>query len=439
MKTRAKVVASFMGCLLGLACSSSSQPADGSGGASATGGSATGGTGGTGTGGTGGTSTAGQGGSSGAGTGGAGTGGKAGSGTGGAGQGGAAGSTKAAGGAGGEGAGGAAGRAEVGGRGGGNAGTTGSGTGGVAGGVGSGGAAAGGSTGGGGSTSSGAVIPTTVASGRDQFAFGDVIFEVDPKVGARIGKLSLGGADMVVSSGTSTDQTDWGAVFWTSPQTAWGTKTTNWPPPVEFDKSAYTGSISGPHLVLDGPANATLGVSFSKDYSADSGTGWITVVYTIKASKALQAAPWENCRVPRGGLAFFPSGSSLSKGPLTMTEAGGIVWFDDKSKTATSASGEKAIADGSGGWMAYALNGNLLLRKFTDTPASAQAPKEGEDEIYPGSGFLELEVQGPYTSIAANDKLSWTVQWRIVKIPSTVDVSAGSATLAEFAKQQAGL
>ena len=38
-----------------------------------------------------------------------------------------------------------------------------------------------------------------------------------------------------------------------------------------------------------------------------------------------------------------------------MTESGGMVWFDDKAKTATSASGEKAIADSSGGFLAYAL------------------------------------------------------------------------------------
>ena len=300
--------------------------------------------------------------------------------------------------------------------------------------TGTGGTGAGGDTGSGGSTSS-AVIPTTVASsGRNRFAFGDVIFEVDPKVGARVSKLSLGGTDMLPATGS--DTTTWGAVFWTSPQSDWEEF---WPPPAAIDNEPYSGGVSGSHLVLDSGAYAALGVSVSKDFSADSVTGWITIEYTIQASKALKAAPWENCRVPRGGLAFLPAGSSLSKGPLTMTESGGIVWFDDASKTATSASGEKAIADGSGGWMAYALGGNLLLRKFTDTPASAQAPDEGEDEIYPGSSFLELEVQGPYTSIPAGGTLTWTVAWRIIKIPSSVTVSAGSTSLADFAKEQAAL
>jgi hypothetical protein len=265
-----------------------------------------------------------------------------------------------------------------------------------------------------------------------------VVFEVDPKVGARVATLSLSGANMIATiAATDTDNTTWGGVFWTSPQKAWDS---NWPPPAALDSNPYTGGpTTDNHLVLDSGTYTALGVSVSKDFSADAGTSWITIVYTIKASKALQAAPWENCRVPRGGLAFFPAGASLAKGPLTMTQSASMVWFDDASKTATSPSGAKAIADGSGGWSAYALNGNLFLRKFTNTAASAQAPGEGQDEIYPGSGFLELEVQGPYTSIPAGGSLVWTIAWRIVKIPTSVTVSAGSTTLADFAKQQAAL
>jgi len=380
-------------------------------GGSNTGGAKTGGSGGQSPGGSGGTTLVGSGGAA---TGGSGSGGK---GSGGVGSGGLSGQGTGGSGTGGNGTGGAA-------------------TGGAAtGGSGGGGVGTGGATSTGGGTSS-AVVPTTVSSsGRDRFAFGDVVFEVDPKVGARVATLSLGGANMIATI-SGTDNTTWGGVFWTSPQSAWDS---NWPPPAALDSNAYTGGISGNHLVLDSASYAALGVSVSKDFSADSATGWITIAYPIKATKAVKAAPWENCRVPRGGLAFFPAGTSLTKGPLTMTETASIDWFDDAAKTATSASGEKAIADGSGGWMAYALGGNLFLRKFTNTPASAQAPAEGQDEIYPGSGFLELEVQGPYTSIPAGGTLSWTVAWRIVNIPSTVTVSAGSPTLADFANQQAAL
>ena len=487
MNTRVKVIALLLGfCCWGLACSQTAGTANqngGAGGSGRTGGStgsavtggsgggvATGGiagsgaTGGIGAGGTtagsgggsGGTSLSGQGGSAtggagtaGNGSGGSGTGGGGGSkasGTGGTSLGGSGGAGTAGSGSGGQGTGGAGsgglGGTGTGGAGGGSStggkGTGGAGSGGTSGGTGTGGTATGGTTGTGGATSSLVVPKTDSVSGRDSFAFGDVVFEVDPKVGARVATLSLSGANMIATiAATDTDNTTWGGVFWTSPQKAWDS---NWPPPAALDSDPYTDSgTPGSHLVLDSGTYTALGVSVSKDFSADAGTSWITIVYTIKASKALQAAPWENCRVPRGGLAFFPAGASLAKGPLTMTQSASMVWFDDASKTATSPSGAKAIADGSGGWSAYALNGNLFLRKFTNTAASAQAPGEGQDEIYPGSGFLELEVQGPYTSIPAGGSLVWTIAWRIVKIPTSVTVSAGSTTLADFAKQQAAL
>jgi hypothetical protein len=182
-----------------------------------------------------------------------------------------------------------------------------------------------------------------------------------------------------------------------------------------------------------------LGVSMAKDYSVDPATGYINIAYTVKASKAIKAAPWEVSRVPRGGIVFFPVGTTaLTAGPFTVKQTNGIAWIDDGPKTATSPDGAKCFGDGAG-WTAYVLNGNLFLKKFMDQPASAQPKDEGEIDVYPGDGFLEFEVQGPYTSIAANGSLPWSIQWKVVKVPSTVNVAVESADLVSFAKQQLGL
>jgi hypothetical protein len=289
------------------------------------------------------------------------------------------------------------------------------------------------------------VTPVQVSgSTKYRFIIGTgVVFEVDPNVGARITTLSLGGTNAIVGSGSST--TNWGSTFWTSPQSAWdgNTSTTgDWPPPTQIDSDPYSAAVNGAHLVTTGTANTTLGASVTKDFSADANSGWVTILYTIHASKAIQAAPWEISRVPRGGLVFFPmaTGASLSKGPLTtMTQASGTAWFDDASKSITSPSGAKAIADGSGGWLAYALNGLLFLKQFPDQPSSAFAPGEGDVEVYPGSGYLELEDQGPYTSMASGGSLGWTTNWKVVSIPSSVTVSVDSATLIAFVQQQVAL
>jgi hypothetical protein len=183
-----------------------------------------------------------------------------------------------------------------------------------------------------------------------------------------------------------------------------------------------------------------MGVAMLKDYAADAASGWITINYTIDVTKAQKAAPWEVSRVPRGGIAFFPLGASVTAGPFTVTQSGGSVWVDDGPKTATSPSGTKLVADGASGWYAYAVGGNLFLKKFADVPAGMQAPgNEGEIGLYPGNGFLEFEVQGPYTSIAAGGSLPWKMQWRVAKIPSSVTVAAGSASLLAFAQQEAGM
>jgi len=281
------------------------------------------------------------------------------------------------------------------------------------------------------------VVPVELpSSGLYRFTAGDVVLEVDPKTGGRVSKYSLSGTDMIMTA--ATDSTTWGSVFWTSPRLK--TWSPEWPPPAAIDNGPYSAVISGTHLMLTGAADSALGVSMAKDYSADAGSGWVTINYTINSSKAQKAAPWEVSRVPRGGIAFFPLGSAVTAGPLTITQSGGMVWFDDGPKTASSSDGSKLVADGKDGWEAYALGGNLFLKRFTDQPASAQVPSpEGEICLYPGATWVEFEVQGPYTQIAAAGKLDWKVQWRLVKIPTSVTVSVGSASLVAFAQQQVAI
>jgi hypothetical protein len=310
------------------------------------------------------------------------------------------------------------------------------------GGTATGGTATGGSATGGSSACAAATI-TQVSAADYQIKVCNLTMDVNPQIGARITTMSLGGTNVIKGSSTSSSTTDWGSTFWTSPQSAWdgNTSTTgDWPPPTQIDSDPYTPTVNGTHLVTTGKANANLGASVTKDFSADATTGWMTILYTILATKAIQAAPWEITRVPRGGLVFFPcpTGNTLNKGPLTtMTQSSGMAWFDDSLQSIPASSGPKAIADGSGGWMAYARNGLLFVKKFPDQPSSAFAPGEGDVEVYPGSDYLELEVQGPYTSIASGSSLGWTTKWKVVTIPSGVALTPDSAALITLAQQTA--
>ncbi len=250
-----------------------------------------------------------------------------------------------------------------------------------------------------------------------------------------------------------------GSTFWTSPQSGWdGTVggSNVWPPLAAIDGNAYTPSTSGNVLTLTGSADPTLGASVTKAISADSATGWITLTFTINTqSKALSAAPWQVTRVGRGGIVLFPLMSLISNTTSpqwVLSPSGGYEWIDDTNQTSVvSTSGAKIIADGgvtgqSYTWLAYAepplsgqTNWNLFLIKYPDVAQSAFAPGESDTEVYPGSGYIELEAQGAYATIAANTSSTpWSVQWLAVPIPSSVTVSAGSTSLISFVQQNLG-
>ncbi|HEY7376923.1 MAG TPA: hypothetical protein VIF57_32490, partial [Polyangia bacterium] len=336
----------FAACLLAIACSSGGGSGGGHGGDGAggqgQGGASGGSSGGSSSAGAGGTEGVGGSGGSAVGAGGSGVAGSA------AGAGGSAGSAGAAGTAGQTGSGGAA--AGTGGRGG-NAGSAGrGGAGGSAGTAGSAGGGRGGSGGAGGSAPN--PVTPTMSGSLYRFTWGDVVMEIDASVGARVATLSLAGSNIVVpqsmaahlDGGAATDPTTWGSVFWTSPRSAWTPVT--WPPPPNIDNAAYQTAIAGTHVTATGMTDTSIGVGMTKDYSVDATSGWITIAYTIKATKAQKAAPWEVSRVPRGGIVFFPvpmASSVTNQVPLTITQTGTsprIVWFDDSSMSATSPNGD---------------------------------------------------------------------------------------------------
>src|SRR4029079_651592 len=157
----------------------------------------------------------------------------------------------------------------------------------TSGGAGSAGSGSTGTAGGGGSAPS-AVTPTKSGT-IYKVTFGDVVCAVDAMVGGRVSTLSLNGTNLIMPA--ATDPTTWGSVFWSSPRSDW--KPELWPPPATIDNAAYTGSISGTHVLMEGGTDTAIGVGMSKDYSVDGASGWITMAYTINATKALKAAPWE--------------------------------------------------------------------------------------------------------------------------------------------------
>ena len=77
----------------------------------------------------------------------------------------------------------------------------------------------------------------------------------------------------------------------------------------------------------------------------------------------------------------------------------------------------------------------LFIKKFPDTPPAKKAPgTENECEIYITRALLEMEMQGAYDPIPANDSVAWEVKWFVRKLPDAIAVSRNKA-LADFVAQ----
>lgn len=201
-----------------------------------------------------------------------------------------------------------------------------------------------------------------------------------------------------------------GSTFWTSPQREW-----NWPPVSEFDKQPYTVEQNDDAIVMTSQPSSRLGLQVSKKFTTDKQRKAIVITYSIKnvTDTIRYVAPWEITRVPNSGLIFFDaSKESISPANLLPFQfAHNAAWYQADAINEN----RKINADGKG-WLAYANNGLLLVKQFTDLDASQPAPGEAEVQVYVNRGttYIELESQGAYTALNPGQQLSWTVCWYLL-------------------------
>ena len=202
-----------------------------------------------------------------------------------------------------------------------------------------------------------------------------------------------------------------GSTFWTSPQKEW-----NWPPVPEIDKQAYSVEKDGKVLRMTSGVSDRLKYRIRKEFSVDEEDGAFVITYSIinESNETRRVAPWEITRVKNeGGLIFFeaPADSIWPAGLMNFTNAQGAAWYvaDEAQQN------RKVNADGKG-WLAYLANGLLLVKRFEDLDATQPAPGEAEVQVYVNRGktYIELENQGPYSTLQPQQQLSWTVRWYLL-------------------------
>ena len=58
----------------------------------------------------------------------------------------------------------------------------------------------------------------------------------------------------------------------------------------------------------------------------------------------------------------------------------------------------------------------MMMKRFQDLSEGEEAPKEAEIQVYVNAGktFMELECQGPYTTLKPGESLHWSVRWYLM-------------------------
>lgn len=254
--------------------------------------------------------------------------------------------------------------------------------------------------------------------------FGDYQAEIDPEDGGRIVAFRLSGQNALLEKSASPDA--YGSSFWPSPQSAW-----RWPPPFEFDRLGWTASVGDDRLTLESLTNPELGLGARQVLFGDAKHEALVIEYSLenRGNEAIRVAPWQNTRLPPGGLTFFPSQQgTLPPSSLSLRPDEGVVWMQHDPASAKEG---KAFADGEEGWLAN-LHGDLLFVKvFPNVPRERQAPEEAEIEIYVhGSGrFVEVEQQGEYGELAPGSTSRWTVRWLLANVPTVIPHQPGQQLL----------
>ncbi len=297
----------------------------------------------------------------------------------------------------------------------------------------------------------------TVHGGGYKIAAGPVEITVAPSRGARVRSLKFEGTELLYQADSTGNPGSMGSVFWISPQAHWTANCRNannngcWPPPTAHDGSGnaslYTGGLLGDSSVsYTGSAESYTGARIRKTFWGNPADSSISIRYhMVNTSASAKAyAGWEVTRMTTGGLTFWAksdehviAGNGTSGQALInmIKDTLGVKWHKYDS-TVSLAGGTPKFWDGtSEGWFARVDKSRLLyIKAFEPIPPSKRAhATENQIEYYTNNNtrtITEMELQGPYDSVAAGDSLQWEVKWYVRRLPDSIPVTMNSELLA---------
>jgi len=231
-----------------------------------------------------------------------------------------------------------------------------------------------------------------------------------------------------------------GHIVWPGPQGDWWRQQSVnpkrraakavWPPDPFTVLSEYDlAEISDTSAKIVSPVSPVTGLQLTKEFTLEDEMLLHRVTAVNRRDTPVKWDIWFNTRVGPDAhiyvpVADFDGDLRLEKFPEMAAEAGAAPekrargFFDFARGKKIKA---KAFIQPAAGWFAVFTRGQLFAIEFPLLPRDAIHPDQGQVELYletdpaePGSGVLELEVHGPYRTLATGESMVATEKWRAV-------------------------
>ena len=145
-----------------------------------------------------------------------------------------------------------------------------------------------------------------------------------------------------------------------------------------------------------------------------------------EGDSTVELAPWAITQLPLGGTVLLPQ-TAAAAGHHVRPNRMLVLWpyssWDDTrfvprdgllTLTATAGPSLKLGYYNDLGWVGYAHDGALLVRRFTPADGEPHPDMGCNVETYVGSRFLELELLGPLTRVAPGATASLIERWQVL-------------------------
>ena len=240
---------------------------------------------------------------------------------------------------------------------------------------------------------------------------------------------------------------NYGSTYWPSPQSSWCAAVGGcWPPPAAIDSGPYTGGIDAANSIqltsgrasLDGIAGSAITVT--KQFTPVPGSGAIDVTYTLTnvvgATVSVSLAPWQVSRVAAGRAHVLRPGErpadvrARHRSHLHADPGGrrSLVRLGARHARLEGVRRRHRLARAR-----HAGAAALPRRPIRTSSRPTPPPARRRSRSSRNGDYVELEAQGALAAIAPGEALTWTVRWKLRRVPGGTTVAAGSTALASLA------